>query len=87
MCQTKPLHTCPKEGRDIHPRLERLILTHIFWGRLEKPIARDGLVKQSTVARNPDGRFADSMCKMWVRISLERTGLSVPIPVKAVRVA
>ncbi|GLV54202.1 hypothetical protein KDH_10500 [Dictyobacter sp. S3.2.2.5] len=51
------------KGRPIPPRPKDLILTHIFLIKLEKPIARDGLVKQSTVARNPDGRFTDSICK------------------------
>ncbi len=37
------------------------------------PLARDGLVKQSTVARNPDGRvthsillFEPKVCTLWV---------------------
>ncbi|GLV54911.1 hypothetical protein KDH_17580 [Dictyobacter sp. S3.2.2.5] len=47
----------------MNPMPKGLILTHIFLIKLEKPIARDGLVKQSTVARNPDGRFTDSICK------------------------
>ena len=44
-----------------------LIFTHIFWGRLERPILTDVLVKWSTMAKSLHGRFMHSICKMWVK--------------------
>jgi len=44
-----------------------LILTHIFLGRLEKPITMDVFVKQSTVALGLSSCFTKLNCKMWVK--------------------
>ncbi len=63
------------------PHLKDLILTHIFLGRLEKPITMDVLVKQSTVAPGLSSCFTQLNCKMWVKDRLKRWGLSSPFSI------
>src|SRR5260370_33227981 len=56
------------------PRLESLILTHIFGKSLDKGIAKAEIISISTMAIVLPGSFTKSICKMWVRIRLEKAG-------------
>jgi hypothetical protein len=58
----------------IPPTPQVLSFTHIFCGRLVKPITRDVLVKPSILASSFDGRFTKPNCKMWVKDSPQVVG-------------
>src|SRR5207253_9328428 len=60
------------------PRLKRLILTHIFGKVLGGRLDKAEILPVSAMRVGLSKPFAKSVCKMWVRIRLKKTGAFWP---------
>ena len=59
----------------MNPGIECLILTHIFFSSLVERNEMGEVVRHSAIRLGLIGHFTQSICNMWVRISIECRGL------------